>query len=228
MKTTGKTAKSPKPVRKRNPEQTQERIFAAATRVFAERGFDAARVDSIAHAARTNKQLIYHYFGSKDALFTAVLERAYLQFRAAEAALTLDALPADEAVLALVEFTWDYYLKHPEFIRLLNSENQMKARHLRASPRTKQINASHISIARRILARGKREGTIRPEIDVLQLNTSIAALGFFYLINRHTLSTIFARDLASKRMLRKRLKTMKEIIGCWIRPQKPGLRRKAI
>jgi AcrR family transcriptional regulator len=204
----------------RNPEQTQERIFSAATRIFARQGFDAARVDRIAAAARINKQLIYHYFGSKDEMFTAVLERAYARFRSAEAALDLDALPADQAILALVEFTWNYYLRHPEFIRLLNSENQMLARHLKSSPRTKQINASHISIARRILLRGKRERSIRPEIDVLQLNVSIAALGFFYLINQHTLSMVFERDLGSKRLLNKRLAVMKEIVGCWIRPQK--------
>jgi AcrR family transcriptional regulator len=222
MKTTGKTPKKLSAPRTRNPEQTQERIHAAATAAFAERGFDGARVESIARHAGVNKQLIYHYFGSKDALFTAVLERAYMEFRAAEAALTLDALPADEAILALVEFTWNYYLEHPEFIRLLNSENQMKARHLKASPRTKTINASHISIARHTLKRGQREGTIRKEIDVLQLNTSIAALGFFYLINRHTLSTIFEKDLASKRMLKARLEAMKDIIGCWIRTAKPA------
>lgn len=218
MKTGGKTQKVTSLRRKRNPAETQERIYAAATSAFAERGYDAARMDAIARHAGVNKQLIYHYFGSKDALFTAVLERAYLQFRSAEAALALDHLPADQAVLAVVEFTWHYYLKHPEFIRLLNSENQMKARHLKASPRTKKINASHIAIARHILHRGQREGTIRPEIDLLQLNTSIAALGFFYLINRHTLATIFAKDLASKRMLKRRLEAMKDIIGCWIRP----------
>jgi AcrR family transcriptional regulator len=203
----------------RNPEATKERIFAAAARIFAKSGFDGARVDRIAAAARINKQLIYHYFGSKDALFTAVLERAYIQFRGEEASLELDSLPADQAILALVEFTWDYYLRNPDFIRLLNTENQMEARHLKASSHTRQINASHISIARRILHRGKCDGSIRPEIDVLQLNVSIAALGFFYLINRHTLSTVFERDLTSKRMLGRRLAAMKDIVGCWIRPQ---------
>lgn len=193
--------------------------------MFAEHGFDAARVDSIAAAARINKQLIYHYFGSKDGLFTAVLEGAYVSFRTAEASLELDSLPADKAILALVEFTWSYYLAHPEFIRLLNSENQMHARHLKASPRTKQINASHISIARKILRRGKQEGTIRSEIDVLQLNVSIAALGFFYLINRHTLSIVFERNLSSKRMLNLRLAAMKDIIGCWIRPPRVARKR---
>jgi AcrR family transcriptional regulator len=204
--------------RRRNPAETKERIFAAGARIFARHGFDGARVDQIAAAARVNKQLLYHYFGSKDQLFTAILERAYRGIRGEEAALELDSLPADEAILRLVEFTWNYYLRNPDFIRLLNSENQMEARHLKASPSTHEINASHIAVMQKLLRRGRREGTVRGDLDPMQLNVSIAALGFFYLMNRHTLSTVFERDLGSKRMLQKRLAVMKDIINCWIRP----------
>lgn len=218
-------AENTRPKHRRNPTETKERIFAAATRIFAARGFDGARVDQIAATARVNKQLLYHYFGNKDALFTAVLERAYRDIRAREAALELDDLPANEAILRLVEFTWDYYLRNPDFIRLLNSENQMEARHLKASPLTHQINASHIAVTTKLLRRGRREGAIRSNLDPMQLNVSIAALGFFYLMNRHTLSTVFERDLASPRMLNKRLAVMKDIIACWIRPRSSTSKR---
>lgn len=211
--------------RARNPERTKERILNAATKVFAKKGFDGARVDEIAAAARINKQLLYHHIGNKDGLFTAVLERAYVSIRTQEAALDLDSLAADKAILKLVEFTWNYYLANPDFIRLLNSENQLEARHLKRSPHTRQINASHIVIAEKLLARGRREGTVRPDLDVLQLNVSIAALGFFYLMNRHTLSTVFQCDLGSTRMLDKRLAVMKDTIACWIRPQKARAKR---
>lgn len=205
-------------VRGRSSERTRERIFKAATKSFAKLGFDGARVDQIAEAAKVNKQLIYHHFGSKDALFTAVLERAYLDIRTQEAALDLDSLRADEAIQKLVEFTWRYYLANPDFIRLLNSENQLEARHLKGSARTREINASHLEIAKRLIARGRREGSIRRDLDVMQLNVNIAALGFFYLMNRHTLSTVFECDLGSKRMLKQRLAVMKDTIACWIRP----------
>lgn len=204
---------------RRNPAETRERIFAAATRIFAQRGFDGARVDQIAAAAHVNKQLLYHYFGNKDALFTAVLERAYHGIRTEEAALKLDHLPADKAILQLVDFTWNYYLRNPEFIRLLNSENQMEARHLKTSPRTHEINASHLAVIKKLLRRGQREGTVRSDLDPMQVNVSIAALGFFYLINRHTLSMVFERDLGSPGMLRKRLAVMREIVHCWIRAE---------
>jgi AcrR family transcriptional regulator len=204
--------------RTRNPERTKERILKAATKIFASRGFDGARVDRIADEARINKQLLYHHFGSKDDLFTAVLESAYQDIRSQESALELDSLRADKAILQLVEFTWRYYLANPDFIRLLNSENQLEARHLKGSSRTRAINASHIALAEKLLARGRRERSVRRDLDALQLNINIAALGFFYLMNRHTLSTVFQRDLGSKQMLEKRLSVMKDTIARWIQP----------
>jgi len=95
----------------------------------------------------------------------------------------------------------------------------MEARHVRSSPATSEINASHIAIMKKLLRRGRRDGTVRSDLDPIQLNVSIAALGFFYLINRHTLSTVYQRDLGSSAMHRKRLAVMKDIISCWIRPQ---------
>ena len=209
--------KIPARSRKRNPGESRQRILDAAARHFGEAGFDGARVDTIARAARINKQLLYHYFGNKDALFTHVLERAYQQLREQESALNLDGLPADEAILALVNFTWRFYLSHPHFIRLLNSENQMQARHLKRSRRIAAINAQHLKIYRALIARGQREKTVRGDLDPLQLSINIASLGFFYLINRHTLSTVFKSDLDSERMRRKRLEVMRDVIGCWIR-----------
>lgn len=208
----------PSSYRKRNPDQSQLRILDAATRHFGEVGFDAARVDVIARAARINKQLIYHYFGNKDALFTKVLERAYQQLREQESALSLDSLSANRAILALLDFTWQYYLAHPEFIRLINSENQMHARHLKASREILEVNSRHLEIYRALIRRGQKEKTVRGDLDPLQLSINIASLGFFYLMNRHTLSTVFESDLDSPRMLRKRLRVMREVIGNWIRP----------
>jgi AcrR family transcriptional regulator len=204
--------------RKRDPAESRLRILDAATRHFGETGFDGARVDAIARAAHINKQLLYHYFGNKDALFTLVLERAYQQLREQESALNLDRLPADEAILALLDFTWHYYLAHPDFIRLLNSENQMHARHLKASRRILKINSHHLKIYRALIHRGQKEKTVRGGLDPLQLSINIASLGFFYLMNLHTLSTVFKSGLHSKKMLQKRLDVMRDVIRRWIRP----------
>src|ERR1700733_1289440 len=63
-----------KAVRQRDPDGTKARILEAAKREFAKLGFGGARVDSIAARAKANKRMIYHYFSSKEELFTAVVE----------------------------------------------------------------------------------------------------------------------------------------------------------
>ncbi|MGG5963857.1 TetR/AcrR family transcriptional regulator [Salmonella enterica] len=204
--------------RKNDPALTQTLILDAATCEFAENGFDGARVDRIAQRANVNKQLIYYYFTNKDELFTRTLELAYQNIRTHEAQLKLDSLPANLAVLKLVEFTWEHYLKHPEFIHLLNSENQMKARHIATSSVALKINQPWLLLTSQLIERGIQEGNIRPDIDAMQLNISISALGFFYLINQSTLSFIYNKDLMSQSALEERLAVMKETITRWISP----------
>lgn len=62
------------------PESTtRERILAAAIEAFVAHGYAGARIDGIAKGAGCNKQLIYHHFGDKEALYTAVIEHALAQ-----------------------------------------------------------------------------------------------------------------------------------------------------
>ena len=210
--------KKPAQSQTQRQEKTRKKLLNAATKVFAQAGFDGARVDEIAAAAKINKQRLYHYFGDKDGIFTAVLENAYRGIREAEAKLPLDDLPANEAIEQLVEFTWHYYLKHPEFIRLLNSENQLEARHIKKAPSTRTINAGHIGLMLRLVARGAKEKTVRRDLDPVHLSVNISALSFFYLMNRHTLSTVFERDFMADESLKSRLRAMKDVIARWIAP----------
>lgn len=212
------TTAEDKPKQTRNSEATRQRILAAATQEFAKKGFDGARIDDIARAAQANKQMIYHYFGNKDDLFTTVLEDAYSTLRQHEAEVDLNLLPANEAILALLESTWQHYLENPELIRLLAAENQMEARHLKANNSFQEINDAHVNRMKHLLERGQREGNVRAGIDPMQINISIAALGFFYLSNRFTLATVYDCNLLSRKSLQERLRVMKETIACWIKP----------
>jgi AcrR family transcriptional regulator len=93
--------------RKHNAERTKREILAAATREFAARGLSGARVDAIAARTRTTKRMIYYYFGGKEKLYIAVLEKVYTDIRAMESALRLDELEPEAAIRRLVgiEFT---------------------------------------------------------------------------------------------------------------------------
>lgn len=195
----------PRVPRVRDPVATRKRILDAAKTEFARLGLGGARVDAIAARAKANKRMIYHYFGGKRALFLAVLEAAYGDIRAAERKLELDQLEPEEALRTLTEFTWNYYLKHPEFLTLVNSENLHKARHLKQS---KVIGAMFTTLGQMvedILDRGVKQRVFRKGIDPVQLNITIAAIGYYYLTNRFTGSIIYKRDLMAPKALKQRL-----------------------
>jgi AcrR family transcriptional regulator len=197
---------------RRNPARNQERILKAATEEFARYGLGGARVDRIAARAGANKRMLYYYYGNKEDLFLAVLEARYAHIRRAELGLHLLDLDPVQGMRRMVEFTWNYYLKHPEFLTLLNSENLHRARHLKRSRDIAAMHSPLIALLRDLLLRGERAGKFRRGVDPVQLYISIAALGYFYLSNRHTLSTIFERDLLAPKSKAKRLKHMTELV----------------
>ena len=198
--------------RPRDAERSQASILLAAREEFASFGLAGARVDRIAERAEINKRLIYYYFGSKDDLFLAVLEQVYADIRNAEKQLHLLEMEPAAAVRRLTEFTWEYYLAHPEFITLLNSANLHLARHLEKSQRVQEMNSPLVQTLGEILEHGRREGVFRGGIDPVQLYISIAGIAYFYLSNNHTLSAIFGRDLMSHKARAERLSHMCDVI----------------
>ncbi len=207
-----KTAKAAAPAATRDPERTRARILDAARDEFAAHGLGGARVDRIAANADANKRMLYYYFGNKDGLFLAVLEGAYAHIREAEKALHLTEIDPPEAIRRLIAFTWEYYLEHPEFMTLLNSANLHQARHLKKSKKVRNMHSPFVAMIEEVLERGRRAGVFRAGVDPVQLYISIAGLTYFYLGNKFTLSTIFARDLLSPRARAERLAHMSELV----------------
>jgi AcrR family transcriptional regulator len=201
----------------RDADRTRAAILDAATTEFARYGLGGARVDRISTAAGANKRMLYYYFGDKEGLFLAVLETAYAEIRSAEQKLSLLDVAPIESVRKLIRFTWGYFLAHPEFISLLNSENLHRASHLRKSRRARSLNSPLIATLGSILERGHRGGIFRAGVDPLQLYISIAGLCYFYLSNIHTLSSIFGRDLASQSARGARLRHVTDVVLGYLR-----------
>lgn len=190
----------------RDAEATKTRILVAAKREFARNGLGGARVDDIAEKAKANKRMIYHYFGSKEGLFQTVLEEAYVDIRTAEQKLQLDNLEPRAALERLVRFTWDYYLKNLEFLTLVNSENLHRAKHLKKSEVVKVVSRKFVGMVAKVLDRGVEAGLFREGVSPVQLDITIAAIGYYYLTNRFTGSIVFERDLMAKDALEERLR----------------------
>ena len=197
----------PKPAAKaRDPDATRGRILTAAKVEFARKGLGGARVDDIAHRAKANKRMLYHYFGNKEELFRVVIEEAYGDFRRAEAALELNQLDPVSAMRALVTFNWRYFLANPEFLTLVNSENLHKARHIRKSESMRHMSRQFVGRMSALLERGMKAGVFRGRLDGVQVTISIAAIAYYYLTNRFTGAIIYERDLMSEEALAARLK----------------------
>ena len=196
----------------RDAEASRARILAAATAEFARHGLSGARVDRIAARAKANKRMLYYYYGGKESLFLAVLEAAYERIRGDERALDLSAKPPVEGMRELVTFTWNHFVAHPEFISLLNTENLHRAKHLKRSTRIRSLHSPLVAMISDLLARGARDGVFRRGVDPVQLYVSIAALGYFYLSNAYTLSTIFGRDLCAPRARDERIAHVVDLV----------------
>ena len=183
------------PGRRRDAERTQREILDVATAEFADRGFAGARVDEIAARTRTTKRMIYYYFGSKERLFVAVLERAYAAIRAAEQTIEVDHLEPAAAIRRLAELTFDHHESHPDFIRLVSIENIHRAEHIAGHEELAGQNSPAIELIERILERGRRDGSFaRDGVDAVDLHLMISAFCVFRVANRHTFGAIFGRD----------------------------------
>jgi len=203
---------------RRDPVATRKKLLTAAREEFARHGFAGARVDEIAERAGVNKQLVYHYFGDKDALYLAVLEWVYEEIRAQERALNLEGLPPQQAIRKLIESSFDHLAAHPDFIVLLNDENRAGAHHVRGSRRLEAMHSPLVSMVDKILKQGVREGTFRRGVNPVQLYISIAGLSYFYFSNTATLSAIFGTDLSRDAARRARRKHVVDLVLQALRP----------
>ncbi|MEO8144223.1 MAG: TetR/AcrR family transcriptional regulator [Betaproteobacteria bacterium] len=194
------------------PVANRARIVKAALDEFAARGFKGASMDAIAARTHTTRALINYYFGSKEKLYLAVLEQVYAEIREAEGRLDLDHLAPVDAIRRIVQFTFDYYLSHEGFVRLVVAENQAKGRHLKKSQAMRTLNRPIIDTLASVIARGRGDGSFRAGIDPVEVHMSIAALGMFNVTNQHTFSAIFQREMGAKGDVRRRREMVTEMI----------------
>ncbi|MFT4089144.1 MAG: TetR family transcriptional regulator [Asticcacaulis sp.] len=208
-KTTGRETKQPvrkgrPPARTNDPDRTREDILRIATIAFARDGLNGSRVDEIAELTHTSKRMIYYYFGSKEGLYRAVLERCYEGIRKSEEQMNLAALSAEAALTKLVRSTFDYHVRNEDFVRLVMVENIHQAHYLREIDSVKyRAQYAQESLAR-ILAQGVSEGVFREGLNPLDVHITISALCFYNVSNRYTVAHVFDHDMGEAEHARHR------------------------
>ena len=194
------------------PEANRASMLAAAIDEFAARGFKGASMDAIAARTHTTRALINYYFGSKEKLYIAVLEQVYAEIREAEGKLDLDHLAPLDAVRSIVKFTYDYYLTHEGFVRIVVAENQARGRQFRKSKAMRTLNRPIIDRLARVIERGQAQGLFRRDVDPVEIHKSIAALGMFNVTNQYTFGSIFQREMGAKGDVARRCEMVTDLI----------------
>ena len=175
----------------------------------------------IALRAGVNKNLLYHHYGSKDGLFTALLERTYDTIRRRQNDLQLRGMDPVEGMRKLVMFTGRIWVQFPEFLRLLQSENLNGGRHVRASREIQQMYNPLLETINELLERGTRLGVFRKNVDPIDLYISISALTAHYISNHHTFEALFGQRLMAPQRIKQRVEHAADMVERYLPAKRP-------
>jgi TetR/AcrR family transcriptional regulator, fatty acid metabolism regulator protein len=150
-------------------EDKRALIRNAAVRAFAKKGYHACRVSDIAEEAGVAYGLVYHYFGSKEAVLEAVFRETWQAMLAAIRAVEELGEPAPEQVRKVAAIVLRTWRDDPDLVRVL-------VREVTRSPQL-QNEIGEIVLAfqalERIIERGKAEGSFRADLDARLAATMI-------------------------------------------------------
>jgi TetR/AcrR family transcriptional regulator len=201
---------SPQPVQ-RNPDRTRRRLLQSAIKLFAKQGFHAVSVDEIVALAKVNKRMVYHYFGSKDALFEAALVEVYGRIESVEFHAVESGQSPREKLSRLLESYFAFLDEEPEFTRLLQWENLEKGRHLTKENHLLTKNPFFAQF-QAIVQDGIKAGDFRPNLDVPHLLIHFIGLCFIYHSNRFSLSQSLEIDLGAPEVKQQGLKQVLALV----------------
>lgn len=196
----------------RDGARTARRILQAATAEFAQRGYEGARIERIIRKAGCNMRMLYHYFGSKQKLYLAVLESIYEDIRAKERQLALDHYEPVDGIAALVDFTFSHFADNHDFVQITLNENVERGVHVARLKSVSEMSSPLLGQIKDLLRRGEESGVLRSGVDALQLYVSIVALSCHHINNVHTLSAAFGTDLSSDAWLSERRGHVRKVI----------------
>lgn len=159
---------------------TEKVILNAAKKVFLDKGFDGARMQHIADEARINKALLHYYFRSKDKLFDAIFEDAFIKFLPNISQLMISDLPFREKIRAFVGHYIDMLLENPHLPLFILRELQRAPEKIVSMLKKSGINSE---ITAGMLQREVIEGKIAP-IPLPHLIVNMIGLCVFPFIGR--------------------------------------------
>jgi len=139
----------------------RRQLVRAAIRVFARRGFHAARVGDIAEEAGVAHGLLYHYFRSKDEVLETIFRETWSELVAETARIEESAAPLREQIRRFSSFYLGSWLLDPNLIRVLVRE---VGRSPQVNERVGEIRDLFLGLDR-LLEAARRRGELRADAD---------------------------------------------------------------
>lgn len=171
-----------------------------ALRQFAEHGFAGTVVDKVVEAARVNKRMVYHYFGSKEDLYCAVLEVAFERFAQIDAELFHLTGDPSSAIQETVRIYFRFLRGNPDLVQLLLWENLQKGKFVdRIAGRV--VKNPMLDYLQKVIEAGIASGAFRRDLHVKHLLINLIGLSLVYFSNRYTLSNTVDLDLGKDEVL---------------------------
>lgn len=155
--------------------ETIRRVMQAARQEFAAAGIAASRIDSIAQTAGVTKQLVYHYFESKEKLFAAVLAESSASIMSELLSLDVEHLAPPEALRAFLNHIFDQYQFDPDLRSLAQEGMRYHEAHPVPGDKFSDLAPSLVECLKKILDRGIDSGDFKPDVNV-RIFVAIAAL----------------------------------------------------
>ncbi len=200
----------------RNPALTQKRILDAAEAEFAAKGFDGARLGSIARAAGAQQALIHHYFDDKAGLYREVIDRALsamttegwdilartVRSVSAHGGRKLGEAELRPLVAAFVELLQRFFTAHSAMLAIVQSEARSARPRKSVALDLVRVRVKPVADATRAYLEALRDaGEIRSDVDAQQLCTAAISMVAFPLLESSFLSAVWPIDPTSKRYL---------------------------
>ncbi|MBT9475137.1 TetR/AcrR family transcriptional regulator [Polaromonas sp.] len=176
---------------------TITRLLKEARQAFSEKGLAGARVDEIARAAGVTKQLVYHYFSSKEELFASVLDESAQDVLADLLALELDHLPPTVALRVLLEHSFDQYRSDPALGALAQEGLRFHEHNVVHRNHFSDMAPALVTQMERILRRGAASGEFQQGVDARLFCAASALVTTGGFTNRYTVSAVAGFDTTS-------------------------------
>jgi AcrR family transcriptional regulator len=203
---------------KRSPSETLRRIFDAARSEFAERGLEGARVGNIARRARVTAQLVHHYFGSKEKLYSVVLEDAAAAQILELISIDYDSMSPVAALRHYMLIVFEQYCKDTTRLSLILDQSLLAGAQITERSRRQSLAPRLIDQFDRILKRGAGAGSFRPGLDAEKILSVAFLISAGWLMNRTMISAFLRVDLQNEAAVESWKKFSTDLLISALRP----------